>query len=161
MLVTMKPTRGTSSRCHSTLAITRRGSDPPASQAARHHTRASAHAASLERHTLPSALRETSISPMWQRDTKTVSLLVRPYSACHSPHPRQWKIYRSGSPPNRCVLRANFIGWAQPRQRGGLGAFGVKPVSAFVTHDTVLAYASETRPPLILGGSITHEWLEA
>jgi hypothetical protein len=39
--------------------------------------------------------------------------------------------------------------------------FGVRPVSAFVTHDTVLAHASKMRPPLILGGSITHEWLEA
>ena len=27
---------------------------------------------------------------MWQRDTKTVSLLMWPYSVCHSPHPRQW-----------------------------------------------------------------------
>jgi hypothetical protein len=48
----------------------------------------------------------------------------RPSSACHSPHPRQWKVYRSGSPPNRCVLRASFIGRAQPRHRGGLGGLG-------------------------------------
>jgi hypothetical protein len=34
--------------------------------------------------TLSYALRETSISPMWQRDTKTVSLLMWPYSVCHS-----------------------------------------------------------------------------
>ena len=39
--------------------------------------------------------------------------------------------------------------------------FGVRPVSAFVTHDTVLANASETRPSLILGGSINRGWLEA
>jgi len=58
-----------------------------------------------------------------------------PYSVCHSPHPRQWKIYISGSPPNRCVLRTNFIGWAQPRQRGGLGGFG-SDLSAHSSHMT-------------------------
>ena len=47
-----------------------------------------------------------------------------PYSVCHSLHPWQWKIYRSGSPPNRRVLRTKFIRWAQPRQRGGLGGLG-------------------------------------
>ena len=39
--------------------------------------------------------------------------------------------------------------------------FGVGPVSAFVTHDTVFAHASKMRPPLILGGSINRGWLEA
>ena len=31
-------------------------------------------------------------------------------SVCHSPHSRHSKVYRSGSPPNRSVLRTSFIG---------------------------------------------------
>jgi hypothetical protein len=112
-----------------------RQSPPPAFFAKRGKSGVQRATAALERHTQPSALRETSISLMWQRDTKTVSLLMWPYSVCHSPHPRQWKIYRSGSPPNRCVLRTNFIGWAQPRQRGGLGGLGLD-LSAHSSHMT-------------------------
>jgi hypothetical protein len=35
---------------------------------------------------------------------------------------RHSKVYRSGNPPNRGVLRARHIGWAQHGQRGAAGA---------------------------------------
>ena len=111
--------------------------------------------------TLSSALRETSISPMWQQDTKTISLLVwlllsMPFatsSAVKDIHIGQSaKSLRSSNKFHR--LGTTKAAWWT---RG----FRVRPVSAFVTHDTVLAHASEMRPPLILGGSINRGWLEA
>ena len=53
-------------------------------------------------------------------------------------HPRQWKVYRSCSPPNRRVLRTNFIGRAQPRQRGALGGLG----SDLLAHSRLTAAAA-------------------
>jgi hypothetical protein len=52
----------------------------------------------------------------------SVNLMEPPSSTCHSSHARQEKEYKSGSPPNRDVLRRSCIGLAQFRQRGGLGA---------------------------------------
>jgi hypothetical protein len=42
-------------------------------------------------------------------------------SMCETPHVRHSKIYRSGKPPNRFVLRTSFIRLAQLGQSGGVG----------------------------------------
>jgi len=47
-----------------------------------------------------------------------------PSSMCHSPQARHSKVYRSGSSPNRGVLRMSCIGRAQPTQRGERGGLG-------------------------------------
>jgi hypothetical protein len=56
-----------------------------------------------------------------------------PSSMCHSPQVRHSKVYRSGSPPNRGVLRTSCIGRAQPTQRGGRGGLGAD-LSAHLSH---------------------------
>jgi hypothetical protein len=42
-------------------------------------------------------------------------------SMCETPQVRHSKIYRSGKPPNRFVLRTSFIRLAQLGQSGGVG----------------------------------------
>jgi hypothetical protein len=46
-------------------------------------------------------------------------------SVCETPHSRHWKVYRSGNPPNRFVLRTSVIRRAQLGQSGG-GGVGVE-----------------------------------
>jgi hypothetical protein len=95
----------------------------------------------------------------WRQDIKTVSLLAAflsvPFATSTAVEGIQ--IGQSAKSPGSSnkFHRPGTTEAAWWTRRFGLG-----PVMAFVTHDTVLARPSETRPPVILGASITHEWLE-
>ena len=64
-----------------------------------------------------------------------------PSSVCHSPHSWHSKVIRSGSPPNRSVLRTNFIGRAQPKHCGGRGGLGAD----LLAHSSHMTRCSLTR----------------
>jgi hypothetical protein len=97
---------------------------------------------------------------IYRGDTKIVSLLVAflsvPFAAFSAVEGIQ--IGQSAKSP-RSSKEFHRLGTTKAARWAR--RFGVGPVSAFVTHEAVLANASKTRPPLILGGSINRGWLEA
>jgi hypothetical protein len=96
---------------------------------------------------------------MWQLDAKTVCLLAAFLSV---PFPTSSAVEGVQIGQSAKSLRASskFHWPGTTKASWWARGFGIGPVCALVIHDTVLASASETRPPLILGGSIAGGWLK-
>src|SRR5215831_2784398 len=67
-------------------------------------------------------------------------------STCHSPHASHSKVYRSGNPPNRSVLRTSRIGRAQLTQRGRFKIVLSERSSNIETSGSPMDLRQETKP---------------
>ena len=75
-------------------------------------------------------------------------------STCHSPHASHSKVYRSGNPANRSVLRTSRIGRAQLTQRGRFKIVLSERTSNIETSGSPIDLRRETKPERVAGALI-------